>query len=1031
MPFFSVVIPSYNHANQLAECIGSVQSQDSGDWEMIIIDDSSTDRSLAVAQQAAQADTRIAVVAHEKNVGLHLARRTGVAATTGKFVLFLDADDALEPGTLSALRTVAVQQYSQEDGSAHLMHTPHRPSIIHFGLRSVAVDSSEEEAAQGFARWANTEFPPLDRDALLRAMFGKKHGDKRKDWNVHHRLFAGELCREAFAAMSEERLERAEDSYEMFVLAALSGGEITRNDIVGYRYTMGSGVTSARELSAEEAVRSAWHIAQCARAAREYAQLSHEGLLAECAQSMWKLLAESAMNEWYERVPEGEKFDSIPLMAQALGNGITAAALMRFARDRAYAVIKGAVDYSGNHAESFFQAAQKLAMQETQVESLPSDYGDLKEAAQDHIDEMKREMTLELKRREQVKQWKSQQIRIFVSTHKNVDLFDSAILQPVQVGSQTAAQRFNWAWHDDEGDNISSLNPEYSELTTQYWAWKNVDAEYYGFCHYRRYFDFSTAEHKENAYGEVMADRIGAQTAAEFAINDAAITASVSGWDIITSPLTDMNVNLEGVGDPCTQWQKSPLLVDADFERLIAIVRKHSPEYVPDLDIFLNGHRACFCNMFIMRRELFQEYCAWLFPLLEEYMRETDMTHYSVEARRTPGHLSERLLNVFLIHIQRLRPETKVKQLQCVHFRRPEPRCVLTPLTHVNTPIVPVVLAADNAYVPQVATTVFSLLAHASRERHYDITILHHDISWENQEAMRSGLHSFPNFTLRFVNAGSELEKYGLSTNNAHISVETYYRFLIPDVLPFYDKVLYLDSDMVVLADVAELYDTDLRGYAIAAVRDIDFAGNVNVKHSDRARYAHTVLKMRDPFSYFQAGVLIFDTAVFRRDFSFEQWMKLASDDRYIYNDQDVLNSQLEGRVLFLPMVWNVMHNVDYRVERLFSQAPAAQYLEYQSARAHPKIIHYAGYIKPWTVVTCDFATFYWKYARQTPFYEVLIRAVATAGRQEKRADTFWTLGKNVADRWGLRKMADVVLPAGTHRRASVKKVVNAIRPKH
>ena len=75
----------------------------------------------------------------------------------------------------------------------------------------------------------------------------------------------------------------------------------------------------------------------------------------------------------------------------------------------------------------------------------------------------------------------------------------------------------------------------------------------------------------------------------------------------------------------------------------------------------------------------------------------------------------------------------------------------------------------------------------------------------------------FPNMNLRFTNVDRELAGYDLSTNNAHISVETYYRFLIQKVLPFYDKVLYLDSDIIINGDIAKLYNIDLQGKLLGA----------------------------------------------------------------------------------------------------------------------------------------------------------------------------------------------------------------------
>ena len=77
-------------------------------------------------------------------------------------------------------------------------------------------------------------------------------------------------------------------------------------------------------------------------------------------------------------------------------------------------------------------------------------------------------------------------INIFVACHKDFYVPENKYLIPVQVGAKNAAAKLDMV-ADDTGENISELNPYFCELTAQYWAWKNVDCEYYGFFHYRRY----------------------------------------------------------------------------------------------------------------------------------------------------------------------------------------------------------------------------------------------------------------------------------------------------------------------------------------------------------------------------------------------------------------------------------------------------------------------------------------------------------------------------------------------------------------
>ena len=95
-------------------------------------------------------------------------------------------------------------------------------------------------------------------------------------------------------------------------------------------------------------------------------------------------------------------------------------------------------------------------------------------------------------------------IKLFVSAHRPAAFPSGGSILPIQVGAENASELFENTLHDNEGENISALNPMYCELTAQYWAWKNADADYYGFCHYRRYFDFTDVEHRQNDYGEII-----------------------------------------------------------------------------------------------------------------------------------------------------------------------------------------------------------------------------------------------------------------------------------------------------------------------------------------------------------------------------------------------------------------------------------------------------------------------------------------------------------------------------------------------
>ncbi len=1000
MPFFSVVIPGYNCASYLGRSLGSLLGQDFDDWEAIVILDGCSDGSRGVAEEIAGGDARIRIIDKPANEGTHVARCDGVAAAEGRYVMFLDADDEYLPASLGKLHDA-------------LLADP--CDILHFGMEVEPHNGVSDEEAAAFESFANRPFGDLVQPEIMETVFSEE-GGYRRDWRVWQRAFRAGLAKEAFALMTRERLDRGEDGYEYFVMAGLAKGERTQNEILVYRYHYGLGSTGASMLEVNAFASGARSYARSNDAAYAYAGKSPENSLQPYAVGFARKHFEILANEWKNRVADEDKIEAARQLADIIGANETARELYRHVRDEAYrAWVDEAVERDGRLGD-WFECAETL-----KSEGLPSfdRCQAMAERAKAHI--------FDVRIRSQLRRFEAAPIRIFVSSHKEADYFDSCFLQPVQVGSAHAGSRFLGVFHDDEGDNISHLNSQYCELTTQYWAWKNVRAEYYGFCHYRRYFNFSDTAYDENAYGEVVADRVDAEAQASFGLDDEAIRRAIEGYDLVVTEIKDLASFPEGFATPIEQYDAAPHLRVEDLRRVFSIAGELFPDYREDLDDFLAGGRSCFCNMFVMKDELFHRYCSWLFPILERFMGEWDHARYDREGLRTPGHLSERLLNAFIAHERRVNPDLRMKEVQCVRFESPE--CVssqrsLSVEERGGEPVVPVVFAADDNYVPMLTTTIYSMLVNASPDCFYDICILQNGITGRNQEIMREFFSRFPNAALRFLDAGRIVSGYNLTTNNAHIGIETYFRFIIQDALPFYDKVLYLDSDLIVEGDVSELFRHDVVGYALAAVRDVDYLGNLNMKDGNRLEYTRTVLGMDEPYDYFQAGVLLLNTREMRALHSVEEWLEIASNPVFIYNDQDILNAECQGRVRYLDFAWNVMNDCGGRIANVFSFAPAEVYDGYLASRWNPKIVHYAGCEKPWSAGGCDEDVLYWSYARQTPFYEKLLL------REETFApvDCDMRPPRALSEENPLRVVVDPLMPLGSRRREVAKAIGRGIR---
>ncbi len=604
-------------------------------------------------------------------------------------------------------------------------------------------------------------------------------------------------------------------------------------------------------------------------------------------------------------------------------------------------------------------------------------------------------------------------IQIFISCHKPCVLPEGDIFRPIQVGAALAERRLPGMLHDDEGENISAKNRSYCELTAQYWAWKNADADYYGFFHYRRYLSFTKEQFPADPFGEVHAPCNDAAALRQYGIEPEHMRETIEQYDLIVPQeggFPERSLSLY------RQYCVAPVHHKEDLDFVLNVLREDYPAMYPYAMRCLRRKKGYFCNMFIMKRALFEEYSAWLFSILKKHEEAVDISQYSEQAMRVHGFLAERLCNVFIDYISRTR-KLKILKLQRVFFENVEQTPRLLPAFKQND--VPVVFSANDYYVPYLAALLRSLQAHAGAGHNYDLIVLHRDITARHRALLQEMVRQ-ENICLRFLDVTRPMSAYRHLPLRGHFRVETYFRLLLPELLPDYDKILYLDSDMIVCADVAKLYETDVEGYLLAACRDADTAGLYNGYEPQKKQYTDEVLKLKKPYDYFQAGTILFNLAAFRRTYTGEQMMRLAASYQWELLDQDVLNMLAEGKVRFVDMAWNVL--VDWRgirIRDIISRAPAPLQRAYMQAREAPKIIHYAGPDKPWTDPESDFAEEFWEASRATPWHEAALARFARAAAPAPRRSLY----KKVEDAL-LRPVAGVFFPVGTKRREALKRLL-------
>lgn len=237
---------------------------------------------------------------------------------------------------------------------------------------------------------------------------------------------------------------------------------------------------------------------------------------------------------------------------------------------------------------------------------------------------------------------KDTSISIIVATHKKYRMPDDDMYLPLLVGACINKQKFENDSNcpylmDDTGKNISELNPSFCELTGLYWAWQNLDSDYIGLVHYRRYFSRKCISQNEgNGKWDLILRRK----------DIAPLLNSVS----VFVP-TKRKYYIETLYSHYAHTHYKEHLDDTRD-----IIKQIYPEYLEDYDYVLKQRSGYMFNMMILKNELMNEYSTWLFDILFKLKDKYDHEDLHLDSfqSRFYGRVSEILFNVWLKHKVRM-----------------------------------------------------------------------------------------------------------------------------------------------------------------------------------------------------------------------------------------------------------------------------------------------------------------------------------------------------------------------------------------
>ena len=214
-------------------------------------------------------------------------------------------------------------------------------------------------------------------------------------------------------------------------------------------------------------------------------------------------------------------------------------------------------------------------------------------------------------------------VKVIVATHKQYKMPNDEMYLPIHVGAE-GKETIGYQ-PDNTGDNISYKNYAFCELTGLYWAWKNLENEYIGLAHYRRHFKGKNKS--KDVFEQVLTKKEASQL--------------LTNYDIILTK--KRKYYIENIYD-----HYAHTLYVETLDKSRDIISKIYPEYLESFDKCMKHTHMHAFNMFIMKKELLDEYCDWLFNILFKVEEELKDKEYNAFHARYPGRVSELLLDVWL-----------------------------------------------------------------------------------------------------------------------------------------------------------------------------------------------------------------------------------------------------------------------------------------------------------------------------------------------------------------------------------------------
>jgi lipopolysaccharide biosynthesis glycosyltransferase len=264
---------------------------------------------------------------------------------------------------------------------------------------------------------------------------------------------------------------------------------------------------------------------------------------------------------------------------------------------------------------------------------------------------------------------------------------------------------------------------------------------------------------------------------------------------------------------------------------------------------------------------------------------------------------------------------------------------------------VSVAFICDSYYVIPTAVAITSLIQNKNQNTYYDIYIIAADLSENEFEKFYEFRGS--NTDIHIIKAS--LEKFNCFKKNEYITLAAFLKFDLPDLIPKPNKVLYLDSDVLIQKDLSNLFEINIKDCYAGVIKNIFMTANdFNIKN------------------YFNSGVMLLNLDMMRENNASTALFNIRrSINQWTFMDQDCFNIYFDEKVKLLPLIYNFFYSL-FLHEKLtledINKIYGTHYSSLYDIKKDCCIIHLVGHYKPWIYFDGDFVSEWDEYFRKSPF---------------------------------------------------------------